>query len=156
LLLTLYNSGARVSGIIALRREQVQLDAATGAHLELHGKGRKDRVVPLWAETARVLRAWFREQGGQDGDVAFPSARGRALSRDGVDRLLRRAVASAVAYCPSLAVKSKREPTPKVDGAGVAVQAVLAARASLQFQGRSSLSLLARWPLASWPMAWAR
>ena len=105
LLLTLYNSGARVSEIIALRREQVRLDAATGAHLELHGKGRKDRVVPLWAETARVLRAWFRERGDQDGDVAFPSARGRVLSRDGVDHLLRRAVASAVAACPSLTAK---------------------------------------------------
>lgn len=105
LLLTLYNSGARVSEIIALRREQVRLDAATGAHLELHGKGRKDRVVPLWAETARVLRAWLRERGDQDGDVAFPNARGRALSRDGIDYLLRRAVASAVASCPSLGAK---------------------------------------------------
>ena len=38
LLLTLYNTGARVSEIIALRREQVQLDAA-GAHVELLGKG---------------------------------------------------------------------------------------------------------------------
>ncbi len=38
----------------------------------------------------------------------------------------------------------KREPTPTVDGTGRPVQATLAARASLQFQGRSSLSLLAR------------
>lgn len=73
LLLTLYNSGARVSEIIALRREQVRLDAATGAHLELHGKGRKDRVVPLWAETARVLRAWLRERGDQDGELRSPT-----------------------------------------------------------------------------------
>jgi site-specific recombinase XerD len=43
LLLTLYNTGARVSEIIALRREQVQLDSA-GAHVELLGKGRKERV----------------------------------------------------------------------------------------------------------------
>ena len=28
--------------------------------------------------------------------------------------------------------------------------------ACLQFQGRSSLSLEARWPRASWSMAWAR
>lgn len=47
LLLTLYNSGARVSEIIALRREQVRLDPAAGSHLELHGKGRKERIVPL-------------------------------------------------------------------------------------------------------------
>jgi hypothetical protein len=40
--------------------------------------------------------------------------------------------------------QGKREPTPTVDGTGRPVQATLAARASLQFQGRSSLSLLAR------------
>ena len=45
----------------------------------------------------------------------------------------------------------KRKPTPTVDGA--AFYAARAARASLQFQGRSSLSLEARWPRASWSMA---
>jgi integrase/recombinase XerD len=106
LLLTLYNSGARVSELTALRREQVRLDPATGACLELHGKGRKERVVPLWTETTRVLRAWFRELDDQgSGSVAFPSARGHALSRDGVDHLLRRAVATAAPACPSLGTK---------------------------------------------------
>jgi site-specific recombinase XerD len=104
LLLTLYNTGARVSEIIGLRREHVRLDAA-GAHVELHGKGRKERVVPLWTETAQVLRAWFRELGDHGGGVAFPGARGRALSRDGVDHLLRQAVATAAMACPSLAAK---------------------------------------------------
>jgi integrase/recombinase XerD len=104
LLLTLYNTGARVSEIIALRREQVRLDSA-GAHVELLGKGRKERVVPLWSETAQVLRAWFRALSGDGNGVAFPGARGRALSRDGVDHLLRRAVATAVAPCPSLGAK---------------------------------------------------
>jgi integrase/recombinase XerD len=104
LLLTLYNTGARVSEIIALRREQVRLDT-TGAHVELLGKGRKERVVPLWAETAQVLRPWFRELGDDGNGVAFPGARGRALSRDGVDHLLHRAVATAVTVCPSLAAK---------------------------------------------------
>jgi len=76
-----------------------------GPCLEPHGKGRKQRVVPLWVETARVLQAWFRELGDQGSDVAFLSARGQALSRDGVDHLLRRAVATATAACPSLGAK---------------------------------------------------
>lgn len=106
LLLTLYNSGARVSELTALRRGQVRLDPAAGPCLELHGKGRKERVVPLWAETARVLRAWSRELGDQGGGgVVFPNARGQALSRDGVDHLLRRAVAIAALACPSLGAK---------------------------------------------------
>jgi len=82
----------------------VRLDPA-GPCLDLHGEGRKQRAVPLWTETARVLRAWFRELGDQGGGFAFPSARGRALSRDGVDYLLRRAVAAAMAACPSLGAK---------------------------------------------------
>jgi integrase len=96
-----YNTGARVSEIIALRRDQVRLEAAD-AHVELLGKGRKERVVPLSVDTARVLRAWFRELGNDGNGVAFPGVRGPGLSRDGVDHLLRRAVATAVAACPSL------------------------------------------------------
>lgn len=61
--------------------------------------------MPLWAETARVLRAWLRELGGNGDGVAFPSARGHALSRDGVDHLLRRAVATTAVTCPGLNAK---------------------------------------------------
>jgi site-specific recombinase XerD len=99
----MYNTGARVSEIIALRREHLHLDSA--AHVELLGKGRKERAVPLWAETAQVLRAWFRELGSLGDGVAFPGARGRALSRDGIDHLLARVVAAATAACPSLEAK---------------------------------------------------
>ena len=52
-----------------------------------------------------MLRVWFRELGDQGSGVAFPSARGLALSRDSVDHLLRRAVAAATAGCPSLDAK---------------------------------------------------
>jgi len=104
LLLTLYTTGARVSEIIALRRGQVRLDPPD-THVELLSKGRKERVVPLWADTAQVLRAWFRELGNDGNGVAFPGVRGPELSRDGVDHLLRRAVATAAAACPSLGAK---------------------------------------------------
>src|SRR4029453_16470482 len=87
LLLTLYNSGARVSEVIALKRTQVRFETSTFVHLT--GKGRKERTVPLWPDTAQVLKAWFREVGDQAGELAFPSARGRPLSRDGVDYLLK-------------------------------------------------------------------
>jgi site-specific recombinase XerD len=105
LLLTMYNTGARVSEIIALRREQVLLNTNAGAHVELRGKGRKERVVPLWTETAGVLRSWFRELGDRGNGTAFPGVRGRELSRDGVDYLLRRTVITASAACPSLGAK---------------------------------------------------
>src|SRR5262245_50346671 len=42
----LYNTGARVSEAIGLRRLDVSLEASL--HVQITGKGRKQRVVPLW------------------------------------------------------------------------------------------------------------
>jgi integrase/recombinase XerD len=103
LFLTLYNTGARVSEIIALRRTEVTLAGAPA--LQLHGKGRKERVMPLWARTARVLRTWLAELGDTPGGMAFPNARGRPLTRHGVSHLLAQAVGRAGASQPSLATK---------------------------------------------------
>jgi integrase/recombinase XerD len=104
LLLTLYNSGARVSEIAALDRSQVNFGKTT--YLLLLGKGRKQRSVPLWTKTARVLRSWFQTPFEAHSNLAFPSARGRALSRFGVSYILARAVRDASSACPSL--NSKR------------------------------------------------
>ncbi len=103
LLLTLYNSGARVSEITTLKRDQICFGAST--FLQLLGKGRKERTVPLWSETRQVLKAWFHEQGDQAGSIVFPNARGQPLSRDGVDYRLKQAIQKAAPSCPSLAAK---------------------------------------------------
>lgn len=104
LLLTLYNTGARVSEMMTLQRPQVHFGASSFVHL--HGKGRKERTVPLWHKTARALQGWFRDLAGASHQLAFPNARGGPLSRDGVDYLLQRAVHRALPQCPSLATKS--------------------------------------------------
>ena len=51
LLATMYNTGARVSEITGLRVRDVLLDRQAAVHL--HGKGRKERAIPLWR--ARLL-----------------------------------------------------------------------------------------------------
>ena len=103
LLLTLYNSGARVSAVTTLQRTQVCFGPPT--FLQLTGKGRKERTVPLWAHTSRTLQAWFAELGEESGQIAFPHTRGRPLSRDGVAHLLQRATHKAITVCPSLRTK---------------------------------------------------
>jgi site-specific recombinase XerD len=47
LLLLLYNTGARVSEIVGVKVGDVVLDDGA-ACVHLHGKGRKQRSVPLW------------------------------------------------------------------------------------------------------------
>jgi integrase/recombinase XerD len=103
LFLTLYNTGARVSELTALRRADVSF--AGPPSVQLHGKGRKERAVPLWARTARVLRAWCEERSGGPDGVVFPNARGRPLTRHGVAHLLAQAIAQARAAQPSLTTK---------------------------------------------------
>jgi integrase/recombinase XerD len=100
LLLTLYNSGARVSEVISLRCSQVHFGTST--FLQLHGKGRKERIVPLWPKTANILKAWFRELEGNEDSLAFPSVRGRPLTRNGVNYILQQAIASATEKQASL------------------------------------------------------
>jgi integrase/recombinase XerD len=103
LLLTLYNSGARVSEITALQCKHVCFGVST--FVQLTGKGRKERTIPLWSTTAQVLKAWFHELGAQADHIAFPSARGKSLSCDGVDYRLKQALQRATLACPSLATK---------------------------------------------------
>lgn len=103
LILTLYNSGARASEICSLERAQVGFGPSSALHLS--GKGRKERAVPLWKSTARVLRAWFSELHEAAHPFAFPNARGRPLTRFGITHLLRQAVQGALPACPSLADK---------------------------------------------------
>lgn len=103
LLLTFYNSGARVSELRTLQQTQVSFGA--GTFLSLFGKGRKQRAVPLWPKTARVLQAWFREMEDKHIQLAFPNSRGTQLSTDGVNYLLQQAVRKASVTCPSLQKK---------------------------------------------------
>lgn len=104
LLLTLYNSGARVSEITSLQRAQVTFGATT--FLELQGKGRKERTIPLWPQTRDVLKRWFREGGEHKSAMAFPNARGRPLARHSINYLIHKAVEGAAPHCPSLLTRS--------------------------------------------------
>jgi site-specific recombinase XerD len=100
LLATTYNTGARVSEIIGLRVRDVLLDRQTAVHL--HGKGRKERAIPLWKNTAAELRAWLNRLTPTPDAPVFPNRAGSPLSRSGVRDRLARAVATAEQRCPSL------------------------------------------------------
>ena len=101
---TMYNTGARVSELISARVKDLNLTELPA--LVLHGKGRKERVVPLWKRTARLLKDWIRQLNLQDNGPLFPSRFGARLSRSGVEERLRRAVRAASVGCPSLATRS--------------------------------------------------
>ncbi len=98
----LYNTGARVSEIIAVRIADVVLEASPCVHL--HGKGRKQRAVPLWKSTVREIRAWLRHNPTLDADAPLlPNRKGQAMTRANVNQRLNIAVGRATEVHRSLA-----------------------------------------------------
>jgi site-specific recombinase XerD len=108
LITLLYNTGARVSEIIAIKLGDVVLDGAACVHL--HGKGRKQRTVPLWKSTAQDIRAWLRLNPQMTVDsTLLPNRDGAAMTRSNVRQRLCLAVQTAAKTTTSLV---KRVVTP--------------------------------------------
>jgi site-specific recombinase XerD len=94
LLALLYNTGARVSEIIAVQVNDVVLDGAACVHLR--GKGRKQRSVPLWHSTVKAIRVWLRMNPQLAAASALlPNRDGHAMTRTNVAQRLELAVRSA-------------------------------------------------------------
>jgi integrase/recombinase XerD len=104
LLVLAIQTGLRADELIALDITEVHL--ATGPHVSCTGKGRKQRITPLTATTAAVLRAWLDERAGQPDDPLFPTIRGRRLSHDALERRLAKYTAIAAQHKATLAAKN--------------------------------------------------
>lgn len=100
LLTTLYNTGARVSEAIGMRVADLDLNASPSVHI--CGKGRKERVTPLWSGTAKLLARWLPLVQRNANAPLFPNRAGLPLTRSGVEQRLRSAVVLARRGCPSL------------------------------------------------------
>ncbi len=101
LLTMLYNTGARVSEIIGVRAADIVLDGGSCVHL--HGKGRKQRSVPLWHTTVAEVRAWLRLNPMLRGEAPLlPNREGQAMSRSNVVQRIELAVARAATQAPSI------------------------------------------------------
>jgi integrase/recombinase XerD len=100
----MFNTGARVQEVLDVRLADVRLEGP--AQVRLLGKGRKERVCPLWPATAKLLRDLIAKRRGVGSDesspLVFTNARGVALTRYGVRYLLRRYVQRASLAAPSL------------------------------------------------------
>jgi integrase/recombinase XerD len=97
LLLLLYNTGARVSEALAVRPSDLRLERPR--HVRLLGKGKKERICPLWPETATALRRIVHADAS--GEPIFQSRPGTPLTRDGVAYLLQKYVRLAATSNPS-------------------------------------------------------
>lgn len=103
LLLTMLQTGLRVSELISLRISDVEL--GTGPHLRCMGKGRKERATPLRADSRDALLAWLARIGAEPSDPLFATIRGTPLSRDAVERIVRKHAATAATNSSTFRLK---------------------------------------------------
>ena len=98
-----FAAGLRVSELVGLRLDQF----VDGSMPSLHviGKGRRERILPLWQETARVLRHWIAVRPARGDSQLFLNAQGRAMSRAGFEYILRKHVVTATKAAPSIGAK---------------------------------------------------
>jgi site-specific recombinase XerD len=104
IILLLFETGARAQEIASLRTSSVRL--LETAHVQIMGKGCKQRVCPLRKKTAALIRDYLQERGVTSKDVPlFVGCRGNELTRFGILRLVQRRVRAASGTMPSLANK---------------------------------------------------
>lgn len=105
LLRFLYNTGARIQEALDVRAVDLRLDLP--GHVRLFGKGRKERVCPLWSDTVVRLRSWMAETGVAAGSNShlFTNRDGRPLSRFGARYILNKYVKLAAVGSPGISAK---------------------------------------------------
>jgi len=103
LLLFLYNCGARVSEAVDVRWVDLQLTPPR--QVRLRGKGKKERLLPLWRETADALHRLRSTAKGPDQQHVFVNYQGQPLTRDGIAYILSKHASAAAQDRPTLARK---------------------------------------------------
>jgi integrase/recombinase XerD len=99
-----FAAGLRVSELVTLPLTALSLHADPSVRVT--GKGRRERTLPLWKQTAADLRAWLAERVAQPGVAeVFVNARGLPMTRSGFECVLSKHATTAAAQCSSLTTK---------------------------------------------------
>lgn len=94
------SGGLRVSELTGLRMQDLTLGSAPS--ILVHGKGRRERALPLSKDAAAVLRAWLAVRGDVLVPEIFVNAKDRQLSRWGFAYIVNKHVETARENCTSL------------------------------------------------------
>jgi len=105
LLRLLYNTGARISEILMIKARDVAFDGGKACRAKITGKGRKERTLPLWPETAEAIRVHIKENGINNDSYLFSGRNVAHLTRSGARSRIDEAARRASEKHPSLARK---------------------------------------------------
>ncbi|MBL7006487.1 MAG: tyrosine-type recombinase/integrase [Spirochaetia bacterium] len=107
MLLILYNTGIRISELTELHcTDIIDLTIPSRSCIRVMGKGRKERIVPIWKTTASFLSKYMKKQNLNTNEKLFIGKNGEDLTRSGVRFRIDKIVLLAAAKKPSLLEKN--------------------------------------------------
>jgi len=130
-------AGLRASELIGLRIDDVTLPSMS---VRVSGKGRRERVLPLWKPAAAALRAWLAIREKTSTPEVFVNARGQPMSRWGFAYILKQHVKTAQQQCSSLRGKRISPHVLRHTCAMIVLQATQDIRKVSLWLGHSELS----------------
>jgi integrase/recombinase XerD len=95
-----YVAGLRVSELVELPISSLALQKTVS--IKVIGKGRRERCLPLWKETAIDLKGWIAIRGEVQTPELFVNANGVSIGRAGFEYILDKYVKLAATKVPSL------------------------------------------------------
>jgi site-specific recombinase XerD len=98
-----FAAGLRVSELVSLPLQALEFYPMPSVHVL--GKGRKERTLPLWKETAVDLRNWLAVRGDTPARELFVNAHGAPMTRSGFTYILHKHMKTAAQACASLQKK---------------------------------------------------
>jgi integrase/recombinase XerD len=98
-----FAGGLRVSELVGLNLTDLTLHPQPTVHIM--GKGRRERVLPLWKETVTALRDWLKVRGESKTTALFLNARGDVMTRSGFEYILEKHIQTATTKQASLTKK---------------------------------------------------
>ena len=92
----MHNTGVRVQEIVDIKLNDLRLDAAS--QIKLTGKGKKQRVCPLWEETIEAVNAYIsvRKPKQEAEHHLFLNDKGESITRFGIRYIIKKYTDKAI------------------------------------------------------------
>lgn len=106
MLMILYNTGCRVSELVSLYVDDISVETDGTSSIRFMGKGRKERITPIWKSTAMFIDSYIRRLSLGSNSRLLSNNRNENLTRSGVGQRITTITEKAVKLCPSLKRKN--------------------------------------------------
>ena len=106
MLMVLYNTGCRASGLINIQLRDITLSMDGTSSIRFMGKGRKERITPIWKTTASFIKKYITMQCLSQDDYLIQSRAKAPMTRSGIGQRITVISARAAVLSPSLLKKN--------------------------------------------------